>query len=79
MSEFLDHHLQPIIKGSRSYVKDTQDFLENFRYLGKVPSNAIIVTADTVGQYPSIPHEAGLKARCEKKGERVGKKFHCQI
>ena len=23
VSEFLDHHLQPVMKGSRSYIKDT--------------------------------------------------------
>ena len=28
VSEFLDHHLQPVMKEGRSYVKDTQDFLE---------------------------------------------------
>ena len=66
VSEFLDHHLQPVMKGGRSYVKDTQDFLEKLKHLGKVPSNAILVTADVVGLYPSIPHEAGLEALYEK-------------
>lgn len=79
MCEFLDHHLQPIIKRSRSYFKYTEDFLENLGYVDKVPSNAILVSVDIVGLYPSIPHEVGLKALCEKKRERVGKKFHCQI
>ena len=54
VSEFLDHHLQPVMKGGRSYVKDTQDFLEKLKHLGKVPSNAILVTADVVGLYASI-------------------------
>ena len=26
VSEFLHHHLQPVMKGRRSYVKDTLDF-----------------------------------------------------
>ena len=56
VSEFLDHHLQPVMKEGRSYVKDTQDSLEKLKHLGKVPSNAILVTADVVGLYPSIPH-----------------------
>ena len=59
MSEFLDHHLQPVMKGGRSYVKDTNHFLEKLKELGKVPPNAILVTADVVGLYPSIPHDAG--------------------
>ena len=75
VSEFLDHHLQPVMKGGRSYVKDTQDFLEKLKHLGKVPSNAILVTADVVGLYPSIPHEAGLEALYEKLEERVEKKI----
>ena len=57
VSEFLDHHLQPITKAGKSYIKDTTDFLEK---LGNIPSNAISVTADVVGLYPSIPHDAGL-------------------
>ena len=30
--------------------------------LGSIPENAVLVTADVVGLYPSIPHEEGLKA-----------------
>ena len=73
MSEFLDHHLQPVMKGGRSYVKDTNHFIEKLKELGKVPSNAILVTADVVGLYPSIPHDAGLKALHEKLEERNDK------
>ena len=36
VTEFLDHHLQPVMKEGRSYVKDTQYFLEK-QHLGKVP------------------------------------------
>ena len=75
VSEFLDHLLQPVMKGGRSYVKKTQDFLKKLKHLGKVPSNAILVTANVVGLYPSIPHEAGLEALHEKLEERVEKKI----
>ena len=66
MSEFLDHHIQPVMKGGKSYVKDTNHFLEKRKELGKVPPNAILVTADVVGLDPSIPYDAGLKAFHEK-------------
>ena len=33
VSEFLYHHLQPVMKGGRSYVQETQDFLEKLKYL----------------------------------------------
>ena len=32
------------------------------KHLSTIPDNAILVTADVVGLYPSIPHEAGLRA-----------------
>ena len=74
VSEFLDHHLQPVMKSGKSYVKDTGDFLEKIKSLGRIPEDAFLVTADVVGVYPSIPHDVGLKAIYEKLGERSDKK-----
>ena len=37
MSEFLDHHLQPVMKGGKSYIKATNHFTEKLKKLGKVP------------------------------------------
>ena len=61
VSEFLDHQLQPIMKQGNSYVKDTGDFLEKLRAIGEIPKGAILVTADVVRLYASIPHNEGLK------------------
>ena len=36
-------------------------FKGNSKY-GKIPQDSILVTADVVGLYPSMPHNAGLKA-----------------
>ena len=69
------YNLQPEIKEGRPYDKDTQDFLERLKHLGKVLANAILVTANVVGLYPSIRHEAGLKALYEKLEEKVEKKI----
>ena len=74
LSEFLDHYLQPIMKAGKSYIKDTDDFLEKVKNLGNIPSNAILVTAGVVGLYPSIPHDAGLQALYEKLEVRADKK-----
>ena len=60
-SEFLDHHLQPIMKSRGSYIKVTNNFLFKLKNLGKIPENAFLVTADIVGLYPSIPHDEGLE------------------
>ena len=61
------------MKGGKSYVKDTYHFLGKLKQLGKEPPNAILVTADVVSLYPSIPHDAGLKALHEKLEERNDK------
>ena len=61
-SEFLDHHLKPIMQKGWSYIKDSGDFINKTKNLSTIPDNAILVTADVVGLYPSILHEAGLRA-----------------
>ena len=59
--EFLDHHLQPLMKQGESYIKDTGDFLEKLKRVEEIPKEAILVTADVIGLYPSIPHDGGLE------------------
>ena len=61
-SEFLDYHLKPVMQKSWSYIKDSGDFIEKIKRISNIPDDAILVTADVVGLYPSIPHELGLKA-----------------
>ena len=62
MLEFLYHHLKPVIQSGKSYIKDSGHFLEKIKTLGCIPDNAILVTADVVGLYPSIPHQVALIA-----------------
>ena len=62
ISEFLDYYLQPLAKGVRSYIKDTNHFLQKLASLDRLPEDTILCTIDVVGLYPSIPHDEGLKA-----------------
>ena len=62
VSEYLDHHLNPLVSQSRSYVKDTNHFLSRLSKLGKIPEGALLCTVDVVGLYPRIPHGEGLVA-----------------
>ena len=62
VSEFMDSHLQPIMKKGLSCIKDSGDFISNIKWIGSVPKNTILVNADVVGLYPRIPHNVGLKA-----------------
>ena len=45
-------------------------FLKLSKNLKDNPQEALLVTADVVGLYPSIPHEAGLKALKEALDKR---------
>ena len=49
-----------MLNSEKSYIKATVEFLEKLRNLGNIPSNAIFITADVVGLYLCIPHEADL-------------------
>ena len=62
VSEYLDYILKPIMQDSWSYIKDSGDFLKKIKSIGKIPDGSILVTADVIGLYPSISHEAGLEA-----------------
>ena len=44
VSEFLDHHLQPVMKEGKSYIKGTADFLDKLKDLDEIPDGAILVT-----------------------------------
>ena len=61
ISAFVDHHLQPLAKQVKSFVKDTNDFLCKLHDI-ELPKDAILCTADVVGLYPNIPHDEGLAA-----------------
>ena len=74
VSEFLNSQLKPVMQSSRSYIKDSGDFIKKIKNIGTIPKDSILVTADVVGLYPSIPHEAGLKALEKAFNSRTNKK-----
>ena len=48
-----------------SYIKDSGDFIKKIYNLDLIPKNAILVTVELVGLYPSIPYEVILRERRE--------------
>ena len=62
VSEFLDHHLKPVMQAGKSYIRDSAHFIEKLKERGKIFKGALLVTADVTGLYPSIPHKSGLDA-----------------
>ena len=73
ISEFLDGQLKPIIHKSWYYIKDSGDFIRKIKNLADIPEGVILVTADAVSLYPSIPHQAGLEALKRALDERENK------
>ena len=72
-SEFLDSYLKPIMQESFSYIKDSGDFIKKIKHIRNIPEDAILVTADVVALYPSIPHMDGLRALRYALDKRVEK------
>ena len=50
------------MRNSNSYIRDSSHFLEKIKNIRSIPDNAMLVTADVVGLYPSIPHSAGINS-----------------
>ena len=72
--EFLDSQWKPLMQSSRSYIKDSGDFIKKIKNIGTIPKDSILITVDVVRLYPSIPHEAGLKAVEKALNSRTNKK-----
>ena len=72
--EVLDSQLKEIMQNGWSYIKDSNDFIKKTKHLKNIPDNAILVSADVIGLYPSIPHKAGLRALKEVLDRREEKK-----
>ena len=60
VSEFLDYQLKPVMKNGKSYIRESGHFLGKIKNISTLPENAILVTANVVGSYPSIHHQTGL-------------------
>ena len=52
--------MQPLSQSVKSYIMDTNHFLNKTKKIGKLPEGAILCTLDVVGLYPNIPHGEGL-------------------
>ena len=66
------------MQNGASYIKDSNDFKSKIKNID-IPNDALLVTADVVGLYPSIPHEAGLSARREALDKTTRKEIPMKI
>ena len=61
---FAEHFLKEVSSSHDSYLKDTPDFLRTVELInneGKLPENAILVTADVSSLYTNINHKDAIK------------------
>ena len=56
--------MQPLAQKVKSKIKDTNQFLNKIKKIGKLPEGAIISTMDLVCVYPNIPHGEGFVSLC---------------
>ena len=56
----MDFFLQPFVSTTKSYIKNTNDFLLKLKGLGKLPDKSILFSLDVVSIYTNIPTEMGL-------------------
>ena len=43
ISKYIDYHLQPLVKQTLSYIKDTNDFINKINDIGNIPPNSYLV------------------------------------
>ena len=58
-----------------SYIKSSSDLFKKLKNIDHIPQDVIMVTADIVDLYPSIPHNAGVEALREALDNRENKKI----
>ena len=62
ISEYVDYHLQPIVKEIPSCVQDTTDFLRKINRIDFVPDNSFLVSLDVKLLCTNIPNTEGIKS-----------------
>ena len=46
ISKFVDAHIQKYVPTTKSYIRDTQDFITKIKEIGPIPGGAFLVTLD---------------------------------
>ena len=71
ISQFVDHHLQPLVTKLPSYIKDTTHFLNKLNSIGQLPNGVLLLTLDVASLYTNIPHNDGIQACSDFLDKRV--------
>ena len=74
ISEYVDYHLQPVVKEIPSYVQYTTDFLRTINQTDFVPGSSHLISLDVKSLYTNIPHAEGnksVKTPVQKHSKRI--------
>ena len=58
----MDSELKLVMQEGWSYIKDSGDFIKKLKNIDNILQDAIMVTGNVVGLYPSIHHDTGVEA-----------------
>ena len=67
------------MQSSWSYIRNSSDFMEKMKRIGKILEDAILVSDDVVGLYLFLLPEEGLNAFTEKLVEESSLKWTYQV
>jgi hypothetical protein len=62
ISQLADHFLQPLVNKTRSYIRDTSDFIQHLEDIPLLPDNSLLCTVDVTSLYTNIPNQEGISA-----------------
>ena len=62
LSAFIFFYLQPLAQTTKSYITDTNHFLQKLNDLGVIPPESFLVTIEVTSLYTNIPHREGILA-----------------
>ena len=66
ISKLVDEHIEEYVPKTKSYIRDTQDFINKIKALGPIPEGAILCTLDVSSLYTNIPNNEGILAVAAK-------------
>jgi hypothetical protein len=61
-SQLADFFLQPLVHKTRSYIKDTTDFINHIENLPSLNADSLLCTIDVSSLYTNIPNDEGISA-----------------
>ena len=69
----MKEHIKNYVPQTKSYIRDTQDFISKIKELGPIPEGAILCILDASSLYTNIPNHEGILAVAERLRSDSGK------